>query len=233
MLGTQADEALDAASESPSGASTPEELDRFTEAALSELASAPGVAPFVAARIGLEHQNEADLAYTGRALRLGFRHAFESGEYALSLGLGGTGVLTRAGDVPEPRPDDALRNLRAFERSSSTGYGLDVPILAGYRSTAEVVQLWAGLRAGFERSRHHLTLVTAPDRPMRAEAEADRYWGGGLLGFAIGLNPIQVAVELQAAYEHVSGELLSDDGRRSGELGGVSLMPAAAISGKF
>ena len=53
----------------------------------------PGISPWVSARVGLPHANEAGLTYTGRSLRLDGRHAFSlGGAWALSLGLGASAV---------------------------------------------------------------------------------------------------------------------------------------------
>ncbi len=229
----RAEQKLDDAAALPGGATTAAERRDFVAGALTRLAVAPGVAPFVAARAGLGAGNEAGLSYLGRALRLDARHAFEWPSVALSLGLAGTGALSRAGDKPTREVTGQDAGLRSVEVTSLRGYGLELPVVVGYRSGADVVMLWAGLRAGFERDTFDLVLVEAPDEQFGTSGEAMRYWGGGLLGFAIGLAPIQVRVEIDAAYESAHGNLLTGGGELAADVGGVSLTPAMAISAKF
>lgn len=220
------------------GATTPDERAGFVRGALARFAVAPGVAPFAAARVGLGEQNEAGLAWTGRGVRLDGRHAFEWRSYALSLGLAATGALARPGDLPDQHVDDAdvVRGdagLRSAELTSLSGYGLELPLLFGYRSDADVVQLWAGLRAGFERDSFQLRLVESPDSAIGSSGNATRFWGGGLVGFSVGLAPVEVRVELNAAYESARGKLRTRGGDLSGDVAGLSLTPAMGISAKF
>lgn len=229
-----ATEQLDQAAQTPGGAVGDAERAAFVQGALTEFAVAPGVAPFVAARVGLGGHNEAGLTYTGRGIRLDGRHAFEWPSFALSLGLGASGALARAGDQPPDSPPmGSDTGLRAVELNSLRGYGLELPVLFGYRSDADVVLLWVGLRAGFERDTFNATLVESPDEVYGTTGDASRLWAGGLVGFAIGLPPIQVRAELDAAYESVHGTLLTGSGEVAADVRGLSLTPAMAISAKF
>ncbi len=231
-----AEDRLDAAGATRGGATTPDERDGFVKGALSRFAVAPGVAPFVAARAGLGHHNEAGLTYSGRAFRIDGRHAFEWPKLALSLGLMATGALARPGKQPpldvsdQPGGDPGLSNVTL---ASLTGYGLELPVLFGYRSDADVVKLWTGLRAGFERDSANVSLMVEPDILLGTRASAMRWWGGGLVGFSVGLAPIEVRVEVDAAYESVHGTLLTQAEELSGDVAGWSLTPAMAISAKF
>jgi len=229
-------EALDAAAALPGGATTPEQRASFVRGSLTRLAVAPAVAPFVAARAGLGNHNEAGLSYTGRSFRIDGRHAFEWPSLALSIGAGATGTLAQPGhqpkdDINDPGVSDA--GLRTLSLTSVRGYGLDVPVLFGYRSSADVVRLWAGLRAGFELDSANVAVVVAPDSLVGTTASAKRYWGGGLVGFSVGLAPIEMRVEVNAAYESVHGNVTTRTGAASGDVAGVSLTPAMAISAKF
>jgi hypothetical protein len=231
-----AERSLDAAAAIPGGATSPEQRSSFVKGALSRFAVAPGVAPFVAARVGLGHHNEAGLTYTGRNFRIDGRHAFEWPSLALSLGGSATGALSRPGDQPPHDVNDqpgADTGLRTISLTSLNGYGLELPVLFGYRSSADVVKLWAGVRAGFEHDAASVSLVEAPDTPLASRASATRYWGGGLVGFSIGLAPIEVRVEVDAAYESVHGNLSTQNGAAAADVAGVSLTPAMAISAKF
>jgi hypothetical protein len=215
------------------GAVTDDERAGFVRGALTRFAVAPGVAPFAAARVGLGQQNEAGLSYLGRGLRLDGRHAFEWPNVALSVGLAGSGSLTRAGDKPARAVEGQDQGLRSVDVTSLSGYGVELPVLVGYRSSADVVLLWAGLRAGLELDEFDAVLVTSPDEPYGTSGSATRYWAGGLIGFAIGLKPVQVRVELDAAYESVHGNLVTGGGELTADVAGLSLTPAMAISAKF
>jgi hypothetical protein len=231
-----AETALDAAAAIPGGATSAEERSSFVKGALSRFAVAPGVAPFVAARAGLGHHNEAGLTYTGRNFRIDGRHAFEWPSLALSVGAAATGALSRPGDQPPHDVNDqpgADSGLRTVSLASLNGYGLELPVLFGYRSSADVVKLWAGLRAGFEHDAASISLIEAPDTALASRAAATRYWGGGLVGFSVGLAPIEVRVEVDAAYQSVHGNLTTQNGAVTADVAGVSLTPAMAISAKF
>lgn len=232
----EAEAQLDAAAAMRGGATTPDERNGFVKGALSRFAVAPGVAPFVAARVGLGHHNEAGLTYTGRAFRLDGRHAFEWPNLALSVGAMATGALARPNKQPRLDVRDQVGSdagLSDATLASLTGYGLDLPVLFGYRSDADVVKIWTGLRAGFERDAANVALRVAPNESFASQATATRFWGGGLLGFSVGLAPIEVRVEVDAAYESVHGELLTSGSELTGDVTGWSLTPAMAISAKF
>ena len=232
----RADSRLEANAGVPGGATTDPERRAFAQGALTRVAVAPGVAPFAAARVGLGQHNEAGIAYTGRSFRVDGRHAFEWEKLALSLGLSATGVLTHPGDEPEGRVGDEPKvgsGWRTINLTSATGYGLELPLLFGYRSSADVVKLWTGLRGGFERDSANMSAVLAPDTVLGTTCKATRFWGGGLVGFSVGLAPIEVRVELDAAYQSVHGDLLTEDGELSVSVVGWSLTPAMAISAKL
>jgi hypothetical protein len=232
----KADSRLDATAGIPGGATSEGQRRDFVRGGLTRLAVAPGVAPFAAARVGLGRHNEAGLTYTGRSFRLDGRHALEWPSVALSFGGSATGVLARPGNEPDLHVGDMPRaggGLRTLELTSVSGYGLELPLLFGYRSSADVVKLWTGLRAGFEHDSANLTLVAAPDTALASTGSATRFWGGGLVGFSVGLSPIEVRVELDAAYQTIHGNVLTEEGELSGSIAGWSLTPAMAISAKL
>jgi hypothetical protein len=232
----EAEDQLEAAGTIRGGATTPDERNGFVKGALSRFAVAPGVAPFVAARVGLSHHNEAGLTYTGRAFRLDGRHAFEWPNLALSVGAMLTGALARPNKQPPLEVSDEYGGdpgLSDVTLASLTGYGFDLPVLFGYRSDADVVKIWTGLRAGFERDSANVSLVVAPNESFASRANATRFWGGGLVGFSVGLAPIEVRAEVDAAYESVHGELVTGGEELTGDVAGWSLTPAMAISAKF
>ena len=232
----RADRRLEAAAGTPGGATSPSDVNGFVQGALTRIAVAPGVAPFVAARVGLGKHNEAGISYTGRSFRIDGRHAFEWPSLALSVGGIATGALSRPGDEPERRVGDepgAATGFRTLELSSLNGYGVELPVLFGYRSDADVVKLWTGLRAGVERDAANLSIVVAPDAPFATDGTATRVWGGGLVGFSVGLAPIEVRVEVDAAYQSLHGSMLTSGGQVSANVAGWSLTPAMAISAKL
>jgi hypothetical protein len=228
----RAESDLDDAAATPGGAQTDQERQGFAKGTFSRIAVAPGVAPFVAGRVGLGHHNEAGLSYTGRGARLDGRHAFEWPSLALSVGAAANGAFAHPDNEPRAAPG-AGAGLRTMSLTSLSGYGLELPVLFGYRSSADVVKLWTGLRAGFERDHFNVSLVEAPDALVGAKGSATRYWGGGLVGFSIGLAPVEVRVEVDAAYESVHGALTLSPGDLTGDVAGWSLTPAMAISAKF
>jgi hypothetical protein len=237
LMGDLADarDHLELTTATPGGAMSDAERERFAQGALARFAVAPGVAPFVSGRAGLGHHNEAGLTYTARSLRVDARHAFTWPSVALSVGLVALGALPRMGDRPGENangPQGAF-GLRTVELVSPRGYGLELPVLFGYRSSADVVKLWTGLRAGFERDAFDVTIVEVPDRAVASEANATRLWAGGLVGFSVGLPPIEVRVELDAAYESAEGDLVTAQNDLQVEVHGWSLTPAMAISAEF
>ncbi|HEX2871465.1 MAG TPA: hypothetical protein VHP33_09420 [Polyangiaceae bacterium] len=231
-----AERALDAAASERGGARSDAERARFVEGAIARFAVGPGVAPFVSARVGLGHHNEGGFTYTGRGVRIDGRHAFEWPNLALSIGAAASGALARPGDQPKQHVGDAPgadTGLRTASLTSLNGYGLELPVLFGYRSSADVVKLWAGLRVGVEHDSFDVTLVESPDSAVGSRGSATQLWGGGLAGFSVGLAPIEVRVEVDAAYARVHGKLLTYGGDLSGTVAGWSLTPAMAISAKF
>jgi len=230
----RAEAKLDAAGRLPGGAQSQQEREGFANGTISRIAVGPGVAPFVAARVGLGHHKEAGLTYVGRGFRLDGRHAFEWPSLALSVGAAANIAFAHPGRDLTPVPG-ANTGLRTMSLSSMRGYGLELPLVFGYRSSADVVKLWTGLRAGFERDYFNASIVEAPDALVGTEGRATRFWGGGLVGFAIGLAPVEVRVEVDAAYENARGALSLSylEGELTGNVAGWSLTPAMAISAKF
>ncbi|WP_437688283.1 hypothetical protein [Sorangium sp. So ce176] len=161
---------------------------------LSEIAVAPGVAPWASARVGIEGDNEAGLTYTGRALRLDGRHAFPIGEAALSVGLGAAALFAGG---PGSEGSDVL------------GAGIDVPVLLGFRSDADLYALWFGPRLGLDLLGGQVRLpaagAAAPGPLVDASGQHLRV--GFVLGVRGGFRHVHVAVEATATYHHAEGEI--------------------------
>jgi hypothetical protein len=184
--------------------SQPEEA----RAALDSLA--PKVAPWVSARVGLGFESEAGLTYTGRTVRVDARHAFEQDSTAISVGAGASAVLR--GDE-RTAPDGVT--------VAPSGYGFDVPLLVGWRSTAGVLSFWTGTRGGFER-------VSADASPASA-LDLRRWYGGGVFGLGLGFRHLHGAIEVDAYYQNVTGSM----GGADVSLRGMTVTPAAAMTVSF
>jgi hypothetical protein len=229
----RAENDLDAAAGTPGGATSEQARRGFTNGSLTRAVIAPGVAPFIAARVGLDNHNEAGISYTGRGGRLDARHAFEWPNVAVSVGGAALGVFADSGREPQPAEPGMGGGFSELSLRSTSGYGFELPVLFGYRSSADVVKLWTGLRAGLARYGYNASVIEAPNRPAAANGKATRWWGGGLVGFSVGLAPVEVRVEVDAAYESIHGSQSTSEGELTGDVAGWSLTPAMAISAKF
>lgn len=172
--------------------------------AVAEALTRPGIAPWVGARAGVGGRCDAGLTYSGRTVRVDGRHAFEKENLALSLGIGGTSVLSQL------RKDDEADGV---DTRGLWGWGLDLPIVAGYRSSASVIQTWIGARLGYESLGGFVAISerlfedAPPGQTPEAELDADRFHAGGLVGLMVGVEPIWVGIELDVAYQWARGRL--------------------------
>ncbi|WP_437569537.1 hypothetical protein [Sorangium sp. So ce542] len=166
---------------------------------LSEIAVSPGVAPWASARVGIEGGNEAGLTYSGRALRLDGRHAFPLGDAALSIGLGASALFAGA---PGPSAEGA-------DVADVYGAGVDVPILLGFRSDADLYALWFGPRLGLELLGGEVRLPPAgsASRGPLVDASGQHLRLGFVLGVRAGFRHVHVALEATATYHHATGEI--------------------------
>lgn len=225
--------------------SSPDQEQRLVAGAMAHTALAPGMAPWVGARAGIGFDSDAGVTYSGRTVRVDGRHAFVLGEkraFALSVGGGLSGVLTRAGSSSPADPSGGGREgeIPGVDASGATGWGFDVPLLVGWRSNASLIHAWLGPRAGYERLGGELVLRIDPDPTVERHAPlgASRYYVGGLAGLSVGVGPVWIAVELGAAYQAIDGSLdVEQPGggstRHSAQLEGLSLTPGGAVGGRF
>jgi hypothetical protein len=193
----------------------------YAKGALVAAATNPGIAPFISARVGLAYDFEAGIAYTGRGIRVDARHAFYFGTdnaWALSLGVGGSAALyggLDGGDLP------------GVNLSDLKGWGADVPLLLGYEATGGLYMVWLGARGGWEHDTIS-TLTTEPGPGLDTAPtglSADRFWGGPVLGAAVGFRHVHVALEVDASYQTVKGTF----GGTTASVSGVAIVPAAAL----
>jgi hypothetical protein len=222
-LGEDLRTAREIAVRDPEAPGAPGSNPAYAKGALVSAAVAPGLAPFIAARVGVGQQFEGGLAYTGRAVRADMRRSFDDGPWSLSLGLGLSAALygrQQGTDLPNV-------NLQALH-----GYGGDIPVLVGWQSAGGLYTLWGGLRGGFERDVVE-TLTSEPkdvtigSPPVRLDAT--RVYGAAVLGIMTGFRHVHVGIEFSAAYQSVTGSY--NDTRVT--VRGITLAPASALLWTF
>lgn len=185
----------------------------YARSALVAAAVAPGIAPFVSARIGMGDSFEGGVVYSGRALRADLRRSWDlSPSMAFSVGLGGSAVL--AGQ-------SAAHEVQGLDLGGLTGWGADVPLLVGYESEAGLYMAWVGARVGFEQVSASGSHAGAPT----AALDATRFWGGGVVGAAVGFRHVHFAAEVDASYASVRGEYAGVHGA----VAGMTLAPSTAV----
>jgi len=210
--------ALDEAGQAPPGA-PPTRDQRAARGALVALAEGPAIAPFAAARVGIPLSNELGLSYSGQAVRGDVRHAFDWGAYALSAGFGVTG---RFGHTPSDLPPST-------DLSGAHGVGLDLPILFGYRTDAELISVWGGVRGSLD----HWSGSVSLDPNPAFELDARRWSVGPIVGMSVGLPPFWVSAELELDYGKVTGSLDRPGTHYDAKIDGWSARPAGALTAKF
>jgi hypothetical protein len=181
--------------------------------ALVAASVAPGIAPWASARVGIWNRAEGGLAYTGRAVRADVRRSFElSRTWSISIGAGGSAVLSGS-QAGETGPNVDLHALH--------GLGADAPLLVGYSSDGDLYAVWLGARGGWE----HVDVGTLNSLPPPFALSATRWWGGGLLGAALGFRHVHVAMEFDVSYASVTG----DFGATHAQVTGLVLTPASCV----
>jgi hypothetical protein len=204
---------------SASGSASPQD-ETFAKGALVAASVGPGLAPLAAARVGVGARTEGGLAYTGRSARADVRHSFDlTPTWALSVGIGGSAALYGRQD------GTPLQNV---DLGRLHGWGADVPVLIGYESDGDLYMLWIGARAGWE----HVDISDLTSEPQGVvlgtppfSLSATRFWGGGLLGFAVGFRHIHVAMELDVSYATIQGQF----GQVHAQVAGLTIAPATAL----
>lgn len=192
----------------------------YADGVISDVGIAPGIAPFAGARVGVGSDVEGGIVYTGRGARLDLRKAFVTGK-ANSIAFS-VGAAFRAAFIG--RGSDSLPGVAT---NGVFGYGFDVPLLVGWRSTAGLYQIWAGVRGGLDHigiePRSTEPVTGAPEFP--GKLSANRLFVGALVGLAIGFRHVHVALELDAQYEALWGTFAGT----SGAVQGATIVPASAL----
>jgi hypothetical protein len=194
----------------------------YARGALVSALLAPGLAPVVGARVGIGHGAEGGIVYTGRGVRIDARATIDRGGMTYSAGLGVSAAFYGAQDG-ESLPNVSLSQLH--------GYGADLPLLVGWQSAAGLYKVWGGARAGFEHAQIS-DLTSEPEDAIGqppVSLSGTRYWGGGLLGIAVGFRHLHVAFEIDVAYVGASGEY----NQTHVSISGVTLAPATALLWSF
>ncbi|MEO8875863.1 MAG: hypothetical protein ABI461_09770 [Polyangiaceae bacterium] len=197
---------------------------QYAKGALIAAAVAPGLAPYVSARVGVGWTSEGGIAYTGRAARIDMRKSFDLSESSsVSIGAGLT--------VPfyGRQGEEALPNV---DLSALHGYGFDVPLLIGWESSGGIYKLWGGVRGGYEYDAISNVSTEPKAVPLGFQPislSANRVYGAGVVGMAVGFRHLHVALELDASYQSISGTFNATDVK----VAGVSLAPASAIWWQF
>jgi hypothetical protein len=218
-LGDDLRVARDIAARDPSAPGAPGTNEAYAKGALVAAAIAPGLAPFVGARVGVGNNFEGGLTYTGRAVRADMRRGFDDGKATLSIGLGVSAALAGRQSGSE-LPNVSLGSMH--------GYGADIPLLVGWESAGGIYKVWGGARGGFE----HIVVETLTSEPKPVPVfnapinlDANRFWGGGVVGVATGFGHVHVALELSAAFQTVTGTY----NENNVTIRGVTLAPATAL----
>ena len=197
----------------------------YAKGALILAAVAPGVAPYVSARVGIGAGFEGGITYTGRAAHIDVRRSFDWDDVSLSIGLGSETPVYG-------NPDTST--LPQVDLSSIHGYGADIPVIVGWQSAARIYMVWGGARFGWDRT-DLSALSTEPTdavtgKPSTGVNEpitltADRFYGGGVVGMAAGFRHVHAALELDVAYQTLNGAFNGT----SVSVQGLSMAPAAAL----
>lgn len=211
----------------------PEDSATYRRGALVAASFAPGLAPWFGARVGVGWSSDAGLSYTQRSLRVDARKSFLlTDRVTLSVGAGVMTVLGRRGDGQSA-------DLAGLDLSGLRGLGADVPVLVGYQSSAGLVRLYAGLRAGYEVIDGDIAVGPpsggdasgngGTESGTRVSIEGRRLWGSGILGFALGFRHLFGVAELSAGAASAKGKV------GGGEVSAVGIMvsPGAALVGRF
>lgn len=218
-LGEEIRRAREIAAANPGAPGAPGSSPDYAKGALVAAAVAPGIAPYVAARVGVGNRFEGGLSYTGRQARVDVRRSFDDGHWSYSAGLGASAALygrQQGADLPN------------VDVGSLRGFGADVPLLVGWESAGGIYSVWGGVRGGFERD--VLETATTEPKPVTLggspiRLEATRVYGGGVFGLATGFRHVHVALELDVAYQVVSGSYNATDVT----VRGVTVVPATAL----
>lgn len=185
---------------------------------IEEYAVSPGLSPWASGRVGITGDNEAGITYAGRAFRVDFRHAFNLDPVYLSLGAAGSGVVPRA----KGGGDDL---------GSAYGGGGDVPILVGWKSTADLYSVWAGARGGFEilnGSALESEIIQGGRTDVFLPFAGKHFFVGGLVGTKVGFRNLHVALEVDVLY-HFGDGTFGENEEHEASVQQLTISPGSAL----
>jgi hypothetical protein len=193
----------------------------------------PGLFPWVSMRLGFGHESEAGLAYTGSRARIDGRRAWLSGHWALSLGAGAALGMTRPTSSASNGSSTfgSSEPIAGLDTSGARAVALDTPVILGWHSSADIARIWFGLRPSYEHAYGTLSL-TSPTTTSQVDFHADIVHVGGLVGLAMGLRPLFIAMELSVAESLAHGSMSGSPGVVAGgsaSLSALTITPAAAL----
>jgi hypothetical protein len=211
-----------AAQHASTGSVSDADREALQRAALAWGMTPAGLAPYAAMRAGVGAQTEGQIAWVGRMVRLGVRHAFVADDvWAFSLGVQARGALWS---------DPFGSAVPLLSVQGSRVLGGDVTAVLG-RTSARLYDLWLGLRAGYTRGDATLQFGTpAINGGNEFGASVDRLDVGATVGLRVGFGHLAALVEIEAAFGFFDGRLAAGV-----DMGGWSftLVPAAALSWSF
>lgn len=193
----------------------------------------PGLFPWVSMRLGLGSESETGATYTGHRARIDARHAMIFGRWALSVGLGaGLGLAhPSSGETSSTSTFGASEPIIGLDTSKTRSFAFDAPVILGWRSSADIARVWFGLRPSYEHAYGTLSFAST-STTSEVDFNANAMTLGGLVGLAMGLRPLFVAMELSVGESRAHGSMSGSPGGvvgGSASLSAISLTPAAAI----
>ena len=193
---------------------------------------APGLFPWVSMRLGLKYETETGVSYTGHRARIDARHAWLKGPWAFSIGAGaGLGLAHPTASNSNGTTLGASEPLSGLDTSGTRAVAFDVPLLVGWRSSADVARLWLGLRQTYEHVYGTLS-YTQTTNTSQSDLSANVLTTSGILGLAMGLRPLYIAMELSVGAGFAHGSLSATSGGLAGgsaSLSAISFTPATAL----
>lgn len=167
-------------------------------ARLQSIAVGPAVAPWIGARVGLGGGFEGGIGASSRAVRIDGRRAFTFRERTLAFSAG-AGVSAILASAP------------SGEASGVLGGGVDVPLLFGWRSSADLYAAWIG-----PRLRAQIFDGRVSDAAGSIPLEGRSVGVGGVAGLRAGLRHVFAVVEADVAYQWAWGTFGAEAVRLSG-----------------
>ncbi len=229
-VGGRAHREVDDASTATASGQGPQSL--ATAPTVSAALYTPGPFPWVSMRLGLGGDSEAGLAYTGRRARIDARHAWLRGRWALSLGAGaGLGLSHLTASDSNGTTFGASEALTGLDTSDVRAVTFDAPLLVGWRSSGDIARVWLGLRPSYEHVYGTLSYEVVTTK-SQADLSANVMTTTAILGLAMGLRPLYLAMELSVGGSFARGSVSGTAGNLdtgSATLSAVTLTPAAAL----